>query len=79
MAPVPSGLDGNPNPISSPVRDRLLARVAEAIQCLLRVEVLLVGVDGAAGTGKSTLADELAGILTSEQVPVIRSSIDSFQ
>ncbi len=75
---MPSGLDGNRSPITSPARDRLLVHVAGAIQSLRGGEVLLVGVDGAAGTGKSTLADELARVLAREQVPVIRSSIDSF-
>lgn len=40
--------------------------------------MLLVGVDGAAGAGKRTLADELARVLEGERVAVIRSSVDSF-
>lgn len=73
-----SGLDGDPNPIRSEARGDLLAHVARAIQQLRRDEVLLVGIDGAAGSGKSTLADELARVLTVEEVPVIRSTVDSF-
>lgn len=38
----------------------------------------LVGVDGIDGAGKSTLADELAEILTANGGLVVRASIDSF-
>lgn len=39
---------------------------------------MLIGVDGASGTGKSTLADEVAGILADRGRHVIGASIDSF-
>jgi uridine kinase len=53
------------------VLDRVAATVAG-----LHGQVL-VAVDGASGTGKSTFADELARLLVDQQ-PVVRASVDSF-
>jgi uridine kinase len=40
--------------------------------------VLRVAIDGIDGAGKSTFADELATVLREDEVPVIRSTTDSF-
>jgi len=75
---MPAGLDGNPDPVVSADRSRMLALLADAVPHATAVGNVLVGIDGASGTGKSTLADELAGILTARRRPVVRASIDSF-
>lgn len=74
---MPAGLDGNPNPSSSPTRDAVLRHVADR---LVGCEVgrVLVAVDGRSGSGKSTFADELAHHVRASGVPVIRSTTDSF-
>jgi uridine kinase len=74
---VPAGLDGAPDPISSPERERVLDTVLRAILQIDRPRVL-VGVDGASGTGKSTMADEIAGRLRAAGRTVVRSTTDSF-
>jgi uridine kinase len=74
---VPPGLDGHPDPISSSVRAAML----EELSALVRQESgprTLVGIDGASGTGKSTLADECASTLSGHACDVVRASIDSF-
>lgn len=77
--PVPAGLDGNPDPIVTPARQAVLAEVADLIVSRRRSgRPLLVGVDGIDGSGKSTFADEVAGLLEDRLVPVVRSTIDSF-
>ncbi len=75
---VPAGLDGNPNPITSPARTTLLACVANEVAESARDQRTLVGVDGASGTGKSTFADELARTLEARGRTVVRASVDSF-
>lgn len=76
---MPAGLDGNPNPISTPQRDRVLGRVADEVSGLTRDQrPLLVGIDGIDGAGKSTFADELAARLVDLGRPVVRATIDSF-
>jgi uridine kinase len=76
---MPSGLDGNPNPIRSPARDAVLEAVALAVQVARRPDdCALVAIDGIDGAGKSTFADELARVLRADGVPVIRSTTDSF-
>jgi len=75
---MPAGLDGNPDPVVSADRSRMLALLADAVPQATAGGNVLVGIDGASGTGKSTLADELAGILTARRRPVVRASIDSF-
>jgi uridine kinase len=75
---MPAGLDGNPEPITSPARRAVLTRVADEIIRRRSVGgVLLVAIDGIDGGGKSTFADELAVMLEAD-VPVIRSTADSF-
>jgi uridine kinase len=75
---MPAGLDGNPNPVVSPQRTILLERAAAALSGLAVERTLLVGIDGASATGKSTFADELARTLAPWGQPVVRASIDSF-
>src|SRR5689334_1726908 len=76
---VPSGLDGNPNPVSSAARRRLLKAIAaEAVARREPGRPLLVAVDGRSGSGKSTFADELASLLTAAGISVVRSTTDSF-
>jgi uridine kinase len=79
---VPSGLDGNPNPVSSERRAALLEQLAGAIVARREAHpddgVLLVAIDGIDGAGKTTFADELGAALTRRGVPVIRSTTDSF-
>lgn len=76
-AVVPAGLDGNPEPIQKPEREGVLLAFVEAIEALDTLRVV-VGIDGAPGTGKSTFADEIAGRLVERGRNVIRSTTDSF-
>lgn len=75
---MPAGLDGNREPLRTPARDAVLAEVAAAVLALRRGRPVLVGVDGQAGSGKSTFADELAERLAAAGVAVVRSTTDSF-
>src|SRR4051794_36269544 len=74
---MPSGLDGDPNPISSPTRHSVLEELS-SITRQHTGERVMIGIDGASGSGKSTLADELASTLTEHGCHVVRASIDSF-
>lgn len=80
LAPVPAGLDGVPGDdrVSSPARTVLLDEVAAAVAAVTPRPNVVVGVDGASGTGKSTFADELAEVLASGGRDVVRASVDSF-
>jgi uridine kinase len=73
---MPAGLDGNPDPVVTRMRSLLIGRVASAIGALQAHGQVLVAIDGASGTGKSTFADELARAVPDRLV--IRASIDSF-
>lgn len=78
---MPSGLDGNPNPISTPQREQVVGRVAEIIASRHDRQPerpLLVGIDGIDGSGKTTFADELTTRLAAEGRAVVRSTVDSF-
>ena len=75
---MPAGLDGNPDPVVTREREALLARVADLVCRRAPRGRCLVGVDGRSGTGKSTLADELAARLERRGRRVVRSTIDSF-
>lgn len=59
-------------------RSRLLHRVARRIADLADDRPVLVGVDGVDGAGKTVFADQLAGLLHSWQVSVVRASVDGF-
>lgn len=74
---MPSGLDGNPTPIVTPARDRVLGAVVESILGLEQQRIL-IAVDGRSGAGKSTFADELAVQLVAVGRQVVRSTTDSF-
>lgn len=79
MVTMPAGLDGNPNPISTPEREQVLASVVRGVKRLQSTDTpLLIGVDGIDGSGKSTFADEVAARLANHETPVVRSTIDSF-
>ena len=77
---MPAGLDGRPDPISTPARQAVLRRVADRIvtQAVRSDRMAIVGVDGIDGAGKSTFADELAAVLRTRGVATDRASIDSF-
>jgi len=77
---VPAGLDGRPDPISTPARQAVLRRVADRViaHAVRPDRMALVGVDGIDGAGKSTFADELAAVLRARGIATDRSSIDSF-
>jgi ABC-type dipeptide/oligopeptide/nickel transport system ATPase component len=75
---VPAGLDGNPDPLVTPARTEILEYVARLALAATTTGSVLVGVDGASGTGKSTFADELARTLDHSGRAVVRASIDSF-
>lgn len=74
---MPRGLDGNPNPIRNETRESVLARVVEGIRAV-DADFTCVGIDGPAGSGKSTFADEVARLLEGCGVPAVRSTTDSF-
>lgn len=79
LAAVPAGLDGNSNPISSPERTVILRIVADAVAAAgSGGSRVLVAVDGASGTGKSTFADELGRFLVADDHVAVRASVDSF-
>ena len=59
-------------------RRRLLDRVAERIAGLAGGRAMLVGIDGVDGAGKTVFADELAEVLQSRRMPVVRASVDGF-
>jgi uridine kinase len=59
-------------------RDELLGRLAEAVGSLAVGHPVRVAVDGPPGAGKTTLADELAGVLRARGREVIRATIEDF-
>jgi uridine kinase len=59
-------------------RDEMLSRLAEAVRCVTVAHPTRVAVDGPPASGKTTLADELAGVLRTQGRDVIRGSIDDF-
>ena len=74
---MPAGLDGNPDPVVSDERERVLAHLVDRVG-MLGTQRCLVGIDGAPGAGKSTLADELSARLQASGHHVVRATIDSF-
>lgn len=61
-----------------PSRRAVLAEVADLVVQHMRAPVTRVAVDGIDGAGKTTFADELAGVLRDRSRPVIRASVDGF-
>lgn len=59
-------------------REMVVAAVAEGISRVLRPHPVRVAVDGRTASGKTTLANELAGAVESTGRPVIRTSVDGF-
>jgi uridine kinase len=59
-------------------RRRMLARLADEIVAVRVEHPTRVGVDGVDAAGKTTLANELAGVLESLGRIVVRASTDSF-
>lgn len=74
---MPAGLDGNPDPVISEQRNKVLCHVADQVVACGTGRVL-VAIDGRSGAGKSTFADELERHLTASGSTVIRSTTDSF-
>lgn len=74
---MPTGLDGNPDPIVTARRTAVLAAVADRVE-RSKTDRPLVGIDGRSGSGKSTFADELARALAARGHTVIRSTTDLF-
>ncbi|MGC4944225.1 uridine kinase [Kribbella sp. DT2] len=61
-------------------RSGVLAGLADAILSVERVHPVRVAVDGCSAAGKTTLADELAGVLRSRTTrEVVRAGIDYFK
>ncbi len=60
-------------------RSTLIEMLAERIAGVRCPHPVRVAIDGVDGVGKTTLADELAGALSSGERPVIRASVDGFQ
>jgi uridine kinase len=76
---MPAGLDGARDRVDSKTRTEVVRGVAAEIVALPRRRPnLLVAIDGASGTGKSTFADEVAEELATGGHQVVRASIDSF-
>lgn len=59
-------------------RDELLGRLAEAVGSVTNGYPTRVAIDGPPASGKTTLADEFAGVLRAKGREVIRASIDDF-
>ena len=76
---MPAGLDGNANPVVTAARTRVLELVTSKVVAIEAGRPVLVGIDGASGSGKSTFADELAGTIAAATARIaVRASIDSF-
>ena len=75
---MPVGLDGNPDPVKSAKRDALLEELVLRVSTISAHQPVLVGVDGAPGTGKSTFADELGSRLLGVGRSTVRSTTDAF-
>ena len=56
----------------------LLSRLAGAIAGLHPARIVRVAVDGVDGAGKTTLADALAALVSAQDRPVVRASVDDF-
>ena len=59
-------------------REEMLQLLAEPILAVARNHRVRVGIDGITAAGKTTLADELAGVLADQPRKLIRVSLDDF-
>jgi hypothetical protein len=59
-------------------RRRVLQAVAQRIVRLSPERIVRVAIDGVDGAGKTTFADELAGVIGTLDRPIVRASIDGF-
>lgn len=59
-------------------RRSVLEHLADAVAAVRRAHPARVAVDGIDAAGKSTLADDLAGLVAARGFPVVRASIDDF-
>ena len=55
-----------------------MSYVADAVRALPASGVVMVGIDGIDGAGKTTFADQLARVISSSGRPVVRATIDTF-
>lgn len=63
---------------STPQRRQVLAALARSVPSRVGSDCVLVGIDGADGSGKTVFADELSEVLRSTGRPVVRLSVDDF-
>lgn len=76
---MPAGLDGNPDPLSTPERSEVIASVVASVGAAKAPgQPLLVAIDGIDGSGKTTFADEVAGAARKRRLHVVRATVDSF-
>ncbi len=59
-------------------RHSVLEHLADAVVAVQRAHPVRVGIDGIDAAGKTTLGDELAGMVAARGFPVIRATIDGF-
>ena len=59
-------------------RKELIRKIADNISAINLGRIVKVAIDGVDGSGKTTLADELASILEYSSRQIIRSSVDGF-
>jgi uridine kinase len=59
-------------------RRAVLEHLADAVVAVQRAHPVRVGIDGIDAAGKTTLADDLAGMVAARGFPVLRASIDGF-
>src|SRR5688572_2478589 len=60
-------------------RKSALLSLASALASVVRPHPVRVAIDGRSAAGKTTLADELAGLLVNQGRAVIRVSVDDFR
>ncbi|AGZ40123.1 putative phosphoribulokinase/uridine kinase [Actinoplanes friuliensis DSM 7358] len=60
------------------MRNDVLRRLAEVVESITVAHPVRVAVDGVPASGKTTLADELAGVLRAQGRDVVRATIDDF-
>ncbi len=65
-------------PAVNPDRHSVLEHLADAVVGVQRAHPVRVGIDGIDAAGKTTLADDLAGLVAARGFPVVRASLDGF-